>query len=160
VAMRKICVYVDTSVFGGTEDEEFSAVSRRFFERVSGGEFILLISQVTIDELQGAPLRVRHLLEELPTDTVVLVPADPEATALAQAYMDANILGKSSLADALHVATATIAGADLILSWNFRHIVNYDRIHKYNGVNALKGYPPIEIHSPLEVSDADENENL
>ena len=158
--MHKIRVYVDTSVFGGTEDKEFAVASRRFFERIHGGEFIILISQVTVDELQGAPSQVRHVFKELPADSVVFVPADSEATALAQAYLDANILGKSSLADAIHVATATVAGADLILSWNFRHIVNYDRIHKYNGVNALRGYPPLEIHSPLEISDADENENL
>jgi hypothetical protein len=158
--MRTKRAYVDTSVFGGTEDEEFAVASRLFFERVFDGEFVVLISQVTIDELQGAPLQVQHLLEELPTDSVVFVPADPEATSLAQAYVDANVLGKSSLADAIHVATATVARADLILSWNFRHIVNYDRIHKYNGVNALKGYSSIEIHSPLEISDADENENI
>ena len=158
--MRKTRAYVDTSVFGGTDDEEFSVASRRFFERIHGGEFTVLISQLTVDELQGAPSQVQRVFKELPADNVVFVPADPEATALAQAYMDANILGKSSLADALHVATATVAGADLILSWNFRHIVNYDRIHKYNGVNALRGYPPIEIHSPLEISDADENENI
>lgn len=158
--MRIIRAYVDTSVFGGTDDEEFSVASLRFFERIRSGEFMVLISQLTVDELQGAPPQVQRVLKELPADNVEFVPADPEATALAQAYMDANILGKSSLADALHVATATVAGADLILSWNFRHIVNYDRIHKYNGVNALNGYTPIEIHSPLEISDANENENL
>ncbi len=158
--MRKIRAYVDTSVFGGTDDEEFSAASRRFFGRIHGGEFIVLISQLTLDELQGAPPQVQCVFKELPADSVRFVPADPEATVLAQAYMDAKILGRSNLADAIHVATATVAGADLILSWNFRHIVNYDRIHKYNGVNALKGYPPIEIHSPLELSDANENENI
>ncbi len=158
--MRKIRAYVDTSVFGGTDDEEFSVASRRFFERIHGGEFLVLISQVTIDELQGAPPRIQQVLEELPAESVVYVPAEPEATVLAQAYLDANILGKSSIADALHVATATVAAADLIVSWNFRHIVNYDRIHKYNGVNALNGYSSIEIHSPLEIGDADENENI
>ena len=66
----------------------------------------------------------------------------------------------SNIADALHVAAASAAGADLILSWNFRHIVNFDRIHKYNGVNALKGYPPIEIHSPLEMSDEDKTQDV
>ena len=158
--MRKLRVYVDTSVFGGTDDEEFAAASWRFFERIQGGEFIVLISQVTVDELQGAPARVQSVLKELPADGAVFVPASREATALAQAYIEANILGKSSLGDALHVATATVAGADLILSWNFRHIVNYNRIHKYNGVNALRGYPPIEIHSPLEIGDVNENKNL
>jgi predicted nucleic acid-binding protein len=155
--MRKIRVYVDTSVFGGTQDEEFAGASRRFFERVHHGEFTVLVSQITIDELTGAPAKVQGVLKDLPGDSIVSVPAGGEAMELAQAYLDANILGSSSLADALHVATATVAGADVILSWNFRHIVNFDRIHKYNGVNALKGYPPIEIHSPMEMSDVDED---
>jgi hypothetical protein len=159
-AVRKLCVYLDTSVFGGTNDEEFSTASRHIFKRVQSGEFVVLISQITMDELQGAPLKVQRVLQELPANGVVFVAVDSETTALAQAYLDADILGQSSLADALHVAAATVAGADLILSWNFRHIVNYDRIHKYNGVNALKGYPAIEIHSPLEIGDADENQNL
>lgn len=158
--MRKIRAYVDTSVFGGVEDEVFAVSSRRFFERVHGGEFTVLISQITVDELTGAPARVQCVLRELTSDSLTLVPTGSDAMALAQAYLDANILGSSSVADALHVATATVAGADLILSWNFRHIVNYDRIHKYNGVNALKGYPPIEIHSPMEMSDVNENEDL
>jgi predicted nucleic acid-binding protein len=158
--MRKIRAYVDTSVFGGTADEEFATASRRFFERVRRGEFIVLVSQITVDELAAAPTTVQQVLKELASDALVLVPAGPEAAKLAQAYLDAGVLGHSSLADALHVATATVAGADLILSWNFQHIVNYARIHKYNGVNALRGYPPIEIHSPLEISDADENENI
>ena len=62
--------------------------------------------------------------------------------------------------DAIHVAAVTVARADLVLSWNFRHIVNYDRIHKYNGVNALNGYPPIEIHSPLEMDDEEEGQEV
>ena len=62
--------------------------------------------------------------------------------------------------DKSHVAAATVARADLILSWNFKHIVNYDRIHKYNGVNALNGYKAIEIHSPLELVYGDEDEDI
>jgi len=154
---RKVHVYVDTSVFGGTEDEEFAVPSRRFFARVHRGEFVALISQITLDELAGAPKEVQQVFKDLPGESFVVVPADQEALALAQAYLDANILGRSSLADAIHVAVATVAGADVILSWNFRHIVNYDRIHKYNGVNALKGYQPVEIHSPMEMTDADDN---
>ena len=53
--------------------------------------------------------------------------------------------------DALHVASATIAGADLILSWNFKHIVSYDRIQLFNGVNILQGYRALDIRSPLEM---------
>lgn len=158
--MRKTRVYVDTSVFGGAEDEEFAVAGRRFFQRVHDGEYIVLISQVTQQELSRAPMSVQSVLSEIPSHSLVFIPSEPEAMTLAQAYLDANIVGPSSVADALHVATATVAGADLILSWNFRHIVNYDRIHKYNGVNALRGYPPIEIHSPMEMSDVDKDQDL
>ncbi len=158
--MRRIRVYVDTSVFGGTADEEFAVPSRRFFKRVDDGEFVVLVSQVTVDELAGAPGEIQQVLRDLPGRCLVHVAADEEALALAQAYLDAAIVGSSHIADAIHVATATVAGADLILSWNFRHIVNYDRIRKYNGVNALKGYAPVEIHSPLEMTDDEQSEDL
>ena len=153
--MRKIHAYVDTSVFGGTEDEEFAVSSQRFFDRVRQGGISVWVSQITMDELAGAPLKVQQVFKDLPAEGVVLVPTNAEAMALARAYLEAQILGSSSFADALHVATATVARADVVVSWNFRHIVNYDRIHKYNGVNALKGYPPIEIHSPMEMSNVD-----
>jgi len=158
--MRRIRIYVDTSVFGGTADEEFAVASRRFFHRVCGGEFVVLVSQITLDELTGAPDDVQQVLKDLPDDCLVHAVADEEAMALAQAYLDAGILSGSHLADAIHVATATVAGADMIVSWNFRHIVNYDRIRKYNGVNALKGYAPLEIHSPLEMLDDHEGKDL
>ena len=80
--------------------------------------------------------------------------------ALAQAYVSAGVVGHANQTDALHVAAATVARADLVLSWNFRHIVNYNRIRGYNGVNALNGYPPIEIHSPLELDHGDEGEDV
>ena len=57
----------------------------------------------------------------------------------------------SSLRDAEHIACATVADADLIVRWNFRHIVHFDKIRGYHGVNMLKGYPLVPIHSPLEV---------
>ncbi len=156
--MRTPRVYVDTSVFGGTADDECAVASRRFFERVHRGEFAVLISQITVDELTGAPEEVQQVLRDLPDDSLLQVDAGDEAMTLAQAYLDAGILSDSSMPDAIHVAAATVARADLVLSWNFKHIVNYDRIHKYNGVNALSGYPPIEIHSPLEMDDDEEGQ--
>lgn len=81
-----------------------------------------------------------------------IVEISDEANALAQAYVIAGALGKASMADATHVAVATVVGADLIVSWNFKHIVNFDRIKKFNGVNSLQGYFAIDIRSPLEVA--------
>jgi predicted nucleic acid-binding protein len=154
--VRRIRVYVDTSVFGGVEDEEFDSASRQFFNRVLEGRYAVLVSETTLDELDGAPAPVRNVLRDLPAETVEEVALTDEVSGLAMAYIEAGVLKATELADALHVAVATVARADLILSWNFKHLVNYDRIQKFNGVNTLNGYPRIEIHSPLEMDDEDE----
>ena len=158
--MRRIRVYADTSVFGGTQDEEFAEASRRFFERVRGGEYLVLVSQIALDENERAPEKVRQVLADLPPGSVKEIPIDDEVNELAQAYIDAGALAPRRIADATQVAAATVARADLVLSWNFKHLVNYDRIHKFNGVNALNGYPQIEIRSPLEVGHVDEDEDV
>ncbi|MCK4623748.1 MAG: PIN domain-containing protein [Phycisphaerae bacterium] len=158
--MRRIRVYVDTSVFGGTRDDEFADASCRFFERVKVGDFIVLVSRMILREVSRAPKKVQLVLESLDPDSVEYVEENAEIDALANAYIEAGILGQSSRDDAVHVATATMAGADLVLSWNFKHIVNYDRIHKYNAINLLNGYQQIEIRSPLEMTYGDENEDI
>ena len=155
--MRRIRVYVDTSVFGGTQDEEFAESSRRFFHRVRKGEVVVLLSAHTVDELMPSPEQVLQVLRELPKQCVETIAASNEAEALADAYIQAGALGEASRMDALHVATAAVAGADLILSWNFKHIVCYDRIQIFNGVNALHGYRALDIRSPLEMSDDDKD---
>jgi len=149
--MRRIRVYVDTSVFGGVADEEFADPSRRFFDRVKRGDFFVLLSLHTADELAGAPAQVKQLVESLPTECIERVRSDDEVAALAEAYIAAGVLGGASELDARHVAAATVARADVLLSWNFKHLVNYDRIRKFNGVNVLNGYATIDIRSPLEM---------
>jgi len=158
--MRQIRVYIDTSVFGGTQDEEFRLQSEALFEQVRRGRYLLLISEVTLAELSGAPARVQEAFLALPAEHIVQVPVGEEAERLADAYIAAGVLGPARRGDALHVAAATIARSDVIVSWNFKHIVNYQRIHQFNGVNALKGYPELEIHSPLEMSHADPSEDI
>ena len=158
--MRTIQIYVDTSVFGGAEDEEFAEASQRVFRRVISGDFFMVLSTETLRELQTAPPRVRDVLDGIPDHRMRVVPVSPEIKRLSQAYLQAGILGKASQSDAIHVAAATVAEVDVILSWNFRHIVNYDRIHKYNAINVLHGYRPLEIHSPPEMINDDPNENI
>jgi len=158
--LHKIRVYIDTSIFGGTQDEEFAEATKRFFERVHQGQFRVLVSQVTADELTDAPPAVQAVLRELPHLSIERVTAGKEVLVLAMAYIDAGALGSAHRADAIHVASATVARADLILSWNFKHIVNFDRIRKFNAVNLMRGYPQIEIRSPLEVEYGDENQDI
>ena len=153
--MRRIRVYADTSVFGGTQDEEFKLASEHFFEQVKRGRYLILVSSVTLEEISRAPQKVREILEGLPEDGAVRFALDEEARELAEAYIAAGVLGPASRADATHVAAATVLRADLILSWNFRHIVNYERIRKFNAVNLLNGYRTVDIRSPREMEHGD-----
>ena len=155
IRLRKLRVYVDTSVFGGVEDDEFAEESKRFFAHVERGDYIVLLSDETLRELDGAPEPVKRVLKGLDPHKTELIDINPEVQQLALAYIDENILGKASEGDALHVAAATVADADLILSWNFKHIVNYDRIRGFNGVNLKYGYRTMSIISPMEL-DPDE----
>jgi hypothetical protein len=155
--MHRMRVYVDTSVFGGAFDEQFAEPSRLFLDHVKQGRYFILISAVTFDELQGAPNNVRQLIDSIPAGSLEEITINQEVIKLAQAYIAAGALGPAMENDALHVAAATVAKADVILSWNFKHIVNFDRILKFNGVNIMNGYSQISIHSPLEMTYDDEN---
>jgi predicted nucleic acid-binding protein len=136
--MHRIRVYVDSSVFGGVHDDRFRDASRRFFRRVANGEFVVLISRLTTDEIDEAPEAVRAVLASLSPEEIEPVTLNEEVRTLAEEYLQAGVLGESSRDDAVHVAAATVASADLILSWNFKHIVNFNRIRGFNGVNNSK----------------------
>jgi hypothetical protein len=143
-------VYADTSVFGGCFDKEFDAASLRFFEQVRDGTFLLVISDVTLDELRFAPEPVRRTLAEIDNSRVELVATTFESEALAREYLDAKVVG-SSCDDARHIAVATIMEVDIVVSWNFKHIVHYEKIMGYEGVNTSHGYRSPRIYSPYEV---------
>lgn len=115
------------------------------------GKRLALISDLLQLELEEAPTRVRQLLNELPADSIERVALDEEAIELANAYIQDGAVAESSLSDARHIAMATIARADVLVSWNFKHIVNLNRIRRFNAVNLKSGYPTIEIRSPNEV---------
>jgi len=144
-------IYADTSVFGGCFDREFEQHSRLFFTDVANGRFRLVISSVTAEELQGAPEHVRAVLDSLPTDAMEYFEVSEDMVELRSGYIKARVLGASSENDALHVAAATVLNADMIVSWNFKHIVHYDKIAGFNAVNGLFGYKEIRIYSPREV---------
>jgi len=155
--MRVMRVYADTSVFGGVFDEEFEEASRAFFQQVRAGRFVLVTSALVLEEIQPAPANVQEFFAEFAAMAEVLALTD-EVILLRRAYVDAGIVSERWLADATHVALATVAGCSLIVSWNFRHIVNFQRIPLYNAVNILQGYRQIAIHSPQEViQDEDED---
>jgi predicted nucleic acid-binding protein len=147
---RTIRIYADTSVFGGVFDEEFERPSKAFFKAVRKAKFALVTSELVRQEIQAGPNSVQELfLDILPIADVAEITA--ETLKLQQAYTDAGILPVKQSTDALHVALATLSKASLIVSWNFKHIVNFQKIPMYNAVNTLHGYREIAIYSPLEV---------
>ena len=144
-------IYTDTSVIGGCLDEEFSAFSTQLFDRFRKGLDTLVLSDLTLAELEGAPAPVRKILREVPEDQIEEVRFGMEASELAQGYLAAGVIGAAHLEDARHIAAATVERVDVLVSWNFKHIVNLDRIHGYNSVNLRLGYALLEIRSPHEV---------
>ncbi|SHJ04315.1 hypothetical protein SAMN05443429_10834 [Cruoricaptor ignavus] len=149
--MQKQRIYIDTSVVGGYFDEEFKIPTEAFFERVFQREIVLIVSDLLVSELQPAPERVRNFFDNFENDFFEKVRVNQEVKALALKYLEANVVGRTSLADCEHIAMATISGADALVSWNFKHIVNLNRIRGYNGINYQLGYKMIEIRSPKEL---------
>ena len=143
-------LYIDTSVFGGYYDVEFAEFTIPLFGRLQKGEFITLFSTVTQDELENAPLNVRELVQNLKVENTEFLEITDEAVELAMEYIAEKVVGKTSYADCLHIALATISRADYLVSWNFKHIVNIERIRGYNAINIKNGYKQLEIRSPRD----------
>jgi hypothetical protein len=152
--MKRLRVYADTSVFGGCFDPEFEAASTAFFREVAAGRFKLLVGEMTGRELGGAPENVRKVLREIAPEKLEAVAPCEEIARLRDAYIAAGVLGAGSLADAEHVAAASVAEADILVSWNFKHIVHFDKIAGFQAVNLVHGYKPLRIYSPREVVEA------
>ncbi|MDR1304571.1 MAG: PIN domain-containing protein [Verrucomicrobiales bacterium] len=144
-------IYIDTSVVGGFFDDEFAEATQKLFQRLENKEIVFVISDILDNELQDAPAQVKNLLQNYADDCFEYVTLTPEARRLANAYIAEKVVGKTSLEDCYHIALATLYKADVLASWNFKHIVNLDRIKGYNGVNLKMGYAMLEIRNPKEL---------
>jgi hypothetical protein len=131
-------IYADTSVFGGVFDPEFSTPSSQFFAEVDAGRFSLVTSAIVAAEIEPAPKDVRDLFERYIAVAEVVSVTDA-AIQLQQQYIDSGFIGSRAEQDALHVAVATVSSCDLIVSWNFKHIVHFEKIAKFNAVKHPKG---------------------
>ena len=143
-------IYIDTSVLGGYYDTEFEEATRLLFKRIVDKEFDVYFSEVNETELVNAPQRVKEVKKIIPADCFHYISVTDEVDILTQLYINEKALGKASENDAYHIALASINKIDCLISWNFKHIVNYDKIRMFNAVNMRFGYPLITICSPLE----------
>ena len=147
----KYRIYIDTSVVGGFFDEEFKEATIKLFERLDNNEIIFVVSDLLDLELIHAPQQVREHLLKYSANKFQRVELTEEAVKLADTYINEKVVGRSSLEDCRHIAMATIHKVDVLASWNFKHIVNLDKIKGYNSVNLRLGYSMIEIRSPKDL---------
>jgi predicted nucleic acid-binding protein len=150
--------YIDTSVWGGVFDKVWMQETVLLFDMVKTEQVICLYSDFIENELMKAPVRVWSFFETFPDEHKEKVNITPEILNLAKTYVDENVVGRTSFDDCVHIAAATVNRADLLVSWNFKHIVNVFRIRGYNAINLKLGYPILNIHSPKEIVGY-ENEN-
>ena len=140
-------------MFGGYFDEMFAADTFVFFEGIKRDGHTILVSTLLLAEISMAPLMVQELLAAIPQGQIEQITLSQEAILLGDKYIEEKVVGRTSRADCQHIAMATINRADVLVSWNFKHIVNLNRIRGYNGINYQLGYGMIEIRTPKEVVD-------
>jgi predicted nucleic acid-binding protein len=144
-------IYIDTSVVGGYFEPEFEGATIPFFEMFQNKKFKLIASEILEAELLRAPQKVRDFWDALPQEQIDYVELTEDAINLADRYIGEHVVGRTSRADCQHIALATLNHADVLVSWNFKHIVNLERIRGYNSINIREGYPVIEIRTPREI---------
>ena len=149
--MKKLRIYIDTSVVGGFFDPEFEQETKLLFKMLEDGEVVFVTSEVVTAELVDAPPEVKHLLDKYDENFVKMVDLTDEAKELAKKYIAEKVVGETSFNDCCHIALATLHNVDVLASWNFKHIVNFLRKRGYNAVNLKNGYKPVEISSPKEL---------
>ena len=154
--MKKIRVYLDTSVIGGCFDKEFKEHSILLINEIIAGKKQGIISEITVKELSTAPKQVTDYFEEIYKYLEVLEPSD-EITNLADMYLSEKIVTEKYYEDLLHIAYATVYQIDVLTSWNFKHIVNFQRINLINAANIKNGYKALAIYSPMEVVENGDN---
>ncbi|MFN8455225.1 MAG: hypothetical protein U0401_11260 [Anaerolineae bacterium] len=145
-------VYLDTSVIGGCLDVEYARWSKGLLVDLRLGLLKAILSDIIAAEIEDAPLPVQEIYAELLTLQPDMIGVDEPALELAELYQQRGILTPKFYADGLHVALATVAEADVMVSWNFKHIVHFDKIRLFNAVNLERGYKPLQIYSPREVA--------
>ena len=150
--MRKLKLYLDTSVISHllAEDTlEKMLDTIKFWDDCTGGKYDLYISDVVINEIQQCQEPKRsQMLEKMRQVSLTILKASAETKTLAREYINGGVLKEKSLDDCLHIAFAVISYCDAIVSWNFKHLVNFKTIDKVRVVNAINRYKEISIISP------------
>lgn len=144
-------IYIDTSVVGGYFDKEFQEETMRLYNWFEDNDVVFVISDLLDLELLNAPEKVKNSLNMFDSNKFERIKLNQESISLANEYLRNKVVGISSLEDCRHIAMATIHNVNYVVSWNFKHIVNIDKIIGYNSVNLMLGYNHVEIYTPFEL---------
>jgi len=156
--VRKLALYLDTSVISFALSEDVSDDDRnitlKLIEEINKGRYEGFISDVVIRELGSTRDAVKRgkllkLVENMKINEVLAV--DEESDRVADKYIEEGIIPAVYRDDALHIALTSVEGLDILVSWNFRHLVKHKTRVEVTGVNTLLGYKPIDICTPWEV---------
>lgn len=150
--MKKQRVYVDTSVIGGSFEREFATWSNGLMQDFALGIFTPVTSEIVASEIAEAPPFIQDKFVQLLSYHPEVLPISNASLALSHLYQERQILTPKYFNDGVHIALATVAEVDVLVSWNFRHIVNFNKIRLFNAVNIEQGYKPVQIFSPREVT--------
>ena len=160
--MKKLKIYLETSAISYLDQPERgdkAVDTRRLWEKIKAGEFEAFISPVVAEELDRCDEPKRTvLLEYLRLIPRTMLQGSAEVASLAMAYVNAGILKQKNFDDCQHIAYACVYNCDIIVSWNFKHMVNYRTISGVKGVNALAGYREMPIYTPTMLIGGAENE--
>jgi len=160
--MRVPTIYLETTIFNfpfAEDAPQYQADTRRLFAEVKSGKFQPFTSEYVTQELNSArDTEKLEKMKDLITDyNITVIPVSNEVGRLADVYVESGIIPKKYVTDALHIAAATVAGLDYIVSLNFRHIVKHKTIIETEIINAREGFKRVFIHTPAEVIDYAEN---
>jgi hypothetical protein len=148
--------YIETSVWGMTPANQPRALrqpTQQFLRQCASGLFIPFISTVVTDEIASAPTAVAaHIAREINKLAPRLLEPSRASEELADAYLTAGVIPAHKRDDARHVAIATVAGLQILVSWNHRHLASEGKRALFNAVNRLAGYEQVlAIHTPFEI---------
>lgn len=150
--MKTQRIYLDTSVIGGCFDDEFAIWSNALMKDIAIGLFRGVTSEIVEAEIADAPKNVQEQFLKFLKMNPEVLKISTEAIGLVDIYLEHQILTERFRNDMFHIALSTIADVDILVSWNFRHIVRYDKIRQFNAVNLEQGYHTLDIYSPREVT--------
>ncbi|MDR2719308.1 MAG: PIN domain-containing protein [Nitrososphaerota archaeon] len=150
--MRKPRIYLDTSLISYLDQQdtpEKMAVTHELWKLLQQGNYEIIISSLTFDELGKAIAKKRTIFAEyLKLINYTYVPITPDQKELTQKYLQHEVLRKKDRDDLIHIACSVSNNCDYIVSWNFNHMVNIKTINKVNSVNLLCGYREVKIVPP------------